>query len=535
MVTAQHGQQDEASAGERRLHIEIATLRARNEMLESENRTLMRRISELVDALAVETNKDKQLALSLELKLLEERINDRNRDIFGKRSEKRGRPAGSKPRKKKTRKSKRTGSKRTEQPDLPSASQRHLLDEADQVCRQCGGTLHAKPGKFDSSDRIVFTERLYTVLTHQMQVYGCGGCGSSETALAPAQLVPGGRYDSSIAIQVAVDKYADHQPLNRQVVAMRRTGLRVSRQALWDQLNALGTLCEPTYQALHDWMLAHHDLLHADETTWRMMVKGGSTKWWLWALAAQDGFFCSVAPTRSAKAARLLLRDFDGLLMSDAYSVYKMLAKEADQDNLKLTDDRPWHPKFKHCICWSHARRPFEKASKFGDQAHVVLDYIAELYEVEARAKAQAAGDTKRLWEVRAQLRASDSKIIIDKIELWRAKQLALPGTKLFEGLTFLKNQWKGLTRFLEDPTAPLDNNLAERQVRAPVLGRKNHLGSHSQRGAHVSAIFYSLMGTCRLVGVSPSRYLLTLLERALKDPTYTLLPHEFADEIGQT
>jgi hypothetical protein len=53
----------------------------------------------------------------------------------------------------------------------------------------------------------VVTERVYTVVTDEMQVYGCG---SSDTALAPVQLVPGGRYDSSIAINTAVDKYADH-------------------------------------------------------------------------------------------------------------------------------------------------------------------------------------------------------------------------------------------------------------------------------------------------------------------------------------
>ncbi|MFT7579426.1 MAG: transposase, partial [Myxococcota bacterium] len=42
-----------------------------------------------------------------------------------------------------------------------------------------------------------------------------------------------------LAVQAAVDKYTDHQPLNRQVTAMKRAGLAMSRQSLWDQLNAL--------------------------------------------------------------------------------------------------------------------------------------------------------------------------------------------------------------------------------------------------------------------------------------------------------
>ncbi|MFT7579967.1 MAG: hypothetical protein ACI9MR_001634, partial [Myxococcota bacterium] len=54
---------------------------------------------------------------------------------------------------------------------------------------------------------------------------------------------------------------------------------------------------------------------------------------------------------------------------------------------------------------------------------------------------------------------------------------------------------------------------------------------SHSERGAHVSALFYSLMGSCRLARVSPAHYLKALVERTLADKDYTLLPHQFAAE----
>ncbi|MFT7581652.1 MAG: hypothetical protein ACI9MR_003330, partial [Myxococcota bacterium] len=117
----------------------------------------------------------------------------------------------------------------------------------------------------------------------------------------------------------------------------------------------------------------------------------------------------------------------------------------------------------------------------------------AELYEIEARAKAKAKGDESQLRNHRAVFRAVESKAVIDKIDSWRARQFALPDSKMHDGLKYLKNQWPKLIRFIDDLVIPLDNNLAERQVRAPVLGRRNHLGSHSERGAHVSALFYSL------------------------------------------
>jgi transposase len=528
----------EPSPSERRLRIEVGKLRARVSLLEAENATLLKRISELTAKLAVETNKDKQLALELELKVLQARVNQQNRELFGTKSEKRGRPDQDK--KRAQRKRKRSGSERTKQPQLGTAEQVHLLDAADQGCPACGSKLHAKADKFECSERIVVSERIYTVVTDKKQIYGCGGgCGVSETALGPTKLVPGGRYDASIAVQAAVDKYTDHQPLNRQVTAMKRAGLAMSRQSLWDQLNALATLCEPTYQALHQWMVTSQGLLHADETTWRMMLKGGSAKWWMWALASKTGFYCMVSPTRGTDAARLLLREFSGALMTDAYSVYTKLAKEAVQERLALprADDEAqrWHPKFTHAVCWSHARRPFEQASKSDDDAHVVLDHIAELYAIEARARAEADGDEAKLAVLRANLRASESTEVIDKIRSWRARQFVLPGTKLADGLTFLENQWPKLTRFLDDPRLPLDNNLIERQVRAPVMGRRNHLGSHSERGAHVSAVFYSLMGSCRLANVSPSRYLAELVKRALANDGATLLPHEFAAELANS
>jgi transposase len=240
-------------------------------------------------------------------------------------------------------------------------------------------------------------------------------------------------------------------------------------------------------------------------------------------------------PTRSAKAGRQLLRDFDGALMADAYTVYKKLAKEAKQGGLALNDTQPWQPQFAWFVCWSHARRPFEQTAKNDGDADVILDLIAALYEVEARAKKLADGDDAKLLELRRSLRATESTDIIEKIRRWGMTRVALPGTTLADGLGFLKNQWSELTGFLTNPLVPLDNNLAERAIRTPVLGRKNHLGSHSARGAHVSALFYSLLGSCRLVGVSPTLYLRTLVDRCLRDRSYIMLPHEFAAELAAT
>ena len=77
---------------------------------------------------------------------------------------------------------------------------------------------------------------------------------------------------------MATAKYLDHAPLARQVRQMARQDLDVTTQTLWDQIAALALYLEPTYRALHAYVLTS-PVIGADETTWRLMEKSGSKKW----------------------------------------------------------------------------------------------------------------------------------------------------------------------------------------------------------------------------------------------------------------
>ena len=80
----------------------------------------------------------------------------------------------------------------------------------------------------------------------------------------------------------------------------------------------------------------------------------------------------------------------------------------------------------------------------------------------------------------------------MDAIQTWALAQQALPESSLGKAIGYLLGLWRGLTRFLDDPRLPLDNNRTERGLRGVVLGRKNHYGSRSRRGLEVAALFYS-------------------------------------------
>jgi transposase len=71
------------------------------------------------------------------------------------------------------------------------------------------------------------------------------------------------------------------------------------------------------------------------------------------------------------------------------------------------------------------------------------------------------------------------------------------------------------LTRFLEVPGAPLDNNICERALKTAILHRKNSLSYKTERGARVGDVFMSLVHTCQLGGINPFNYLTALCQNA--------------------
>jgi hypothetical protein len=90
----------------------------------------------------------------------------------------------------------------------------------------------------------------------------------------------------------------------------------------------------------------------------------------------------------------------------------------------------------------------------------------------------------------------------------------------------YMVHMWPGLLLFLDNPRIPLSNNGTERAARSPVVGRKNHYGSHSLRGTEVAATFYSLVESAKLNDLEPRFYLRVAARAGLRHETVPL-PHE--------
>lgn len=446
--------------------------------------------------------------VQLELDLLKEQLEKLKHTVFGESSEKR--PADREPKEPEPRR----GHGPKSQPRLPVATVLHTLPETECVCPACGGNLHAMGEQCEESEEVTVVQASYQVVTHKRQKYACRCNGAVVTAPGPAKLIPGGRYSLDFAVHVAEAKYLDHMPLERQVRTMRRRGLDVDAQTLFDQIFALYRHLEPTYQAICR-RVQGAEVAFMDETHWRMMNADGSHRWWTWCLASEDAVAYWFSPHRSAEAADGFLKGFTGVLMSDGYKVYGALARAG--------------PPFRSVNCWAHVRRKFIEAEpSFPGEAGRAIELIGRLYEVERQVPLESSAAARAdALALRARLRAQQSQPVIDELREWAyaTKPTVLPKSGIAAAIDYMLSLWPGLTVFLADPRVPLDNNAAERALRGVVVGRKNHYGSRSKRGAEVAALFYTLFETAKLADVDPAGYVLEATRRAIAVPGTVTLP----------
>jgi transposase len=458
--------------------------------------------------------------LQLRLEKIELELLARNKALFGASSEKR--PSAHEGEEKKE-KAPRRGHGPKEQKQLELVEQEHALEKGAH-CESCNKPLSEWEGQTDDSEEITLVERRFVIVKHKRKKYKCECPKRITMAPAEPRLVPGGRYSTKFAVEVAAAKYLDHLPLERQVAIMAREELDTDSQTLWDQVWALAQCLRPTYEALLGHVLSA-PVIFADETTWRLLRMRKEDpkppKHYAWAVASADAVFMRFVGSRSGAIAEELLGSYSGTVMADGYDVYDSRAKA-----------RETGPPLKVAHCWAHVRRKFiECEPKFEPECAVILDLIRDLYAVERELPSifePTTGGAEELLAVRKHLRQSESKKIIAKIKGWAKEAAAgcLPESALRKAIEYMNELWGGLTLFLENPNLPLDNNHAERALRPICVGRKNHQGSRSARGLEAAAIFYTLFGSAKLSRVEPKGYVLEAARRALAGAP-VLLPHD--------
>jgi len=308
----------------------------------------------------------------------------------------------------------------------------------------------------------------------------------------PARLIEKGLPGAGLLTQVIVSKYEDHLPLYRQVKIYRqRHGVNLSRQTLCGWVEAAADWLAPIYREMKAGLLAG-DYLQVDKTPIRYLdpdVKGKSQQGWLWTYSQPQGdvvFDWNVS--RSREGPRAFLKDFRGQLQTDGYGVYESLARERGGD-LTLIG------------CWAHVRRGFHEALGEGRVAAWLVEQIGLLYGVEKHLRQQKAGP-----KLRASVRAWQSRPILARLRLAleRVRHRVLPQSLLGQAIDYTLRRWETLTRHVADGRWEIDNNLCENAIRPTAVGKKNFLFIGHPAAGQRSAVIYSVLGSCRRLGITP-------------------------------
>ena len=165
------------------------------------------------------------------------------------------------------------------------------------------------------------------------------------------------------------------------------------------------------------------------------------------------------------------------------------------------------------------------QGSAIADEA---IKRIAQLYAVEKAARGSPPDERRRLRQEKA-------KPVLDDLEAWLHAQLTRISGKspLAGAIRYALTRMKRLRPYLEHGFLELDNNTAERSMRAIALGRKNYLFMGSEGGGRSAAIAYTLIETAKLNGVDPQAWLTVTLARIADHKitrTNELLPWRYAE-----
>lgn len=503
----------------------VALLRQKARVLESENERMSQKLAALLsENLALKGMSPEAIAQNLPGLL--EQVTAAKAPSGGTPSGSEGRPRN-KP--KLGPKKPQKGHGPTPQPDLETVPEIFDLDEADRVCPLCAGSLQEWVGAEDTSEIIESVERKWIIKKCIQKKYRCSNGCTVVTADGPEKLIKGGRYGVGVAVDAAIAKYDYAQPISRQVKIAKRQGIRLTTQALWDQILALAIALAPLCERIRRHILGE-PVLGVDLTGFSLIEKGGSKKKQVWQLSCPTAIYFEMLDSKKADDGERLfivhergeeIFRFTGTAMMDGAAELLAIAHKVGFDTAG---------------CWSHGRRNVRKANQEAPgQVDAFLDFVDELYEIDRKAARDPPPDDDRrgyrhrldLDKLR-QLRDTESRAVCKRIENWILEQSCIPGGLLKAGLDYIAKRWTRLTRFLDDPRIPLDNNRTEGSFIGLALGRRNYIGARSAQGMMVAARFYTVVQSARVNGIDGHAYLRYVASAVCRGDE-PLLPHAWS------
>lgn len=488
---------------ERKLPTDVETLRALVAQLTSTNKELSSTVSIQRDKLAAKDQQILELLKALRGKqrehvdpdqLLLFEIGELEKIIEEELESKQRR----------SRKRKRNG--RVIPAGLPEETVDHELPESERLCPVDGDPMPFM--RWEISKQLDYVPAQMKVIVHRRAVYACPQKHDEATLLTapkPPQPIEKGLAAAGLLSQVIVSKFGDHLPGYRMEDIFARHNCNIRRSTIYDWLAQSAELCRPLYE-----LMKHHvcasKVIHTDDTQVKLIDKAlrhtRTARFWAYIGDSKQPYTVyDFTEDRSRDGPAKFLAGFKGYLQADAYSSYDGIYLESNNTIVEVA-------------CWAHTRRYWHKAKEHEPTAaHEALSFITRLYEVERAARAVSSAKRKAA-------RQRHAVPLLSEFETWLDAQSFLPKSQIGKALTYTRNQWAALNRYVEDGELSIDNNAAERAMRPIAIGRKNWMFVGSPTAGSRAAVLMSLIASCKSNQVEPWAYLRDVLTRLALKPT---------------
>jgi len=377
------------------------------------------------------------------------------------------------------------------------------------ACPACGGQVRML-GE-DKSEVLEYVPGHFKVIEHVRPKVSCRCCEAIHQAPPPDLPIERGRPGPGLLAHVLVSKYCDHLPLYRQSEIYAREGVDISRSTMAGWVGRAAWELRLLIEAISAYVLAAAKI-HGDDTPVPVLAPGtGKTatgRLWVyvrddrpWAGTAPPAVFYRYSPDRKGEHPRGHLSDFRGILQADGYAGFGDLYKTGGVTEV---------------ACWAHVRRKIfdVHAANGSPLARQALERIGSLYDIETAIRGRSADE-------RRAIRQSHAGPPLDDLKRWFEASLPRISGKseLAVAIRYALTRWTQLTRYRDDGHLEIDNNAAERAIRAIALGRKNWLFAGSDDGGERAAAIYTLIETAKLNGIDPEAYLRDVLVRVATHP----------------
>jgi len=286
--------------------------------------------------------------------------------------------------------------------------------------------------------------------------------------------------------------------LNRTLKDFKSINLEISPGTIVGGFQYLEKYLRPVYDLIVQKNVTEKQW-NADETRWEVFedIEGkGNHRWYLWVFKAPKSTVFLLEPSRGTKVIRKHLGDDNsGIIGCDRYSSYGCFATICEGRILLA-------------FCWAHVRRDFiditKKYPKHEEWAMGWVERIGRLYALN-KARLTIKESPVEFKETDQALRKEIEDFKKDADEERKSKTLSQPCQHV---LNSLDHHWKGLTTFVDFPEIDMDNNSAEREIRGPVVGRKNYYGSGSAKMASFTAMMFTIIYTLISNSINPRAWL---------------------------